>query len=73
MAINRSVAKSDRGELLPQEELSALKRTFKGLMRDASQILGQIQLEATGAEVAELIRLLDHYLSYAERLCDERP
>ena len=72
MASNNNIMKSGKGELPPEEELQAFKKVVKSLMQDASEVLGQIELEVSGAKVEELIHLLDHYLSYTEELCEEK-
>lgn len=72
MANNNDKVKSDEVELPPEEELRAFKRLVKSLMQDASEVLGQIELEVSGAEAERLIELWDHYLSYTERLCEEK-
>ena len=71
MASDNSGVKPPEGRLPPEEELRLIKGVVKSLMRDASKVLAQIELlEVSGAEVDELIHLLDQYLSYAEHLCD---
>ena len=70
MASNNDKVKSDEVELPPEEELRAFKKLVKSLMQDASEVLGQIELEVSGAETERLIELWDHYLSYTERLCE---
>lgn len=72
MASNNDKMKSDEVELPPEEELRAFKKLVKSLMQDASEVLGQIELEVSGAEAERLVELLDHYLSYTERLCEEK-
>jgi len=70
MASNNDKVKSDEVGLPPEEELRAFKKLVNGLMQDASEVLGQIELEVSGAEVEELIHRLDHYLDYTQRLCE---
>ena len=61
MASNNDKVKSDEVELPPEEELSAFKKLVKSLIQDASEVLGQIELEVSGAKVEELIHQLDLY------------
>lgn len=68
MASNNDKVKSDEVELQPEEKLCAFEKLVNSLMQDASEVLGQIELEVGGAEVEELIHRLDHYLDYTQRL-----
>ncbi|MEA2005352.1 MAG: hypothetical protein U9O50_03725 [Acidobacteriota bacterium] len=57
-------------ELPPEERLKHFKNVVKSLMNDASKVLGEIELLPHGAEIKEKISLLDHYLDYTTRLCE---
>jgi hypothetical protein len=62
----------NRKELAPEEELHHFKGIIKSLMQDASKVLAQLELEVSGTEAERLMELLDHYLRYTERLCEEK-
>ena len=70
MASNKNKVKPNEVELPPEEELRAFQSLVKSLMQDASEVLGQIEMEVSGAEAEELIHQLDHYLDYTQRLCE---
>jgi hypothetical protein len=70
MGSNDSFLKEDRKELSPTEELRHFKGVVGSLMRDASKVLAELELEVSGPEAERLMELLDHYLSYTQRLCE---
>jgi hypothetical protein len=57
--------------LSQDEQLRLFKGVVQSLMRDASKVLAELRLEVNGADAAELMSLLDHYVSYTGRLCGE--
>ena len=57
----------------PEVELHHFKGVVRSLMRDASEVLAELELEVSGAEVERLTELLDHYISYTQHFCDEGP
>ncbi len=70
MKSNNSFLEENRKELPPEVELRHFKGVVKSLMQDASKVLALLELEVTGPEAERLMELLDHYLSYTERLCE---
>jgi hypothetical protein len=61
---------SSAKRLPPEKELEHFKAVVRSLMIDASKVLANIELLSHGAELEEQIALLDHYLDYTQRLCE---
>jgi hypothetical protein len=70
MVSDNSFFRERKGPLPPEEELRHFKGVVKSPMQDASKVLAELELEVSGPEAERLIELLDHYLSYTERLCE---
>ncbi len=64
-------------EISAEEELKHFKNVVKSLMRDAINVLAEIELFSHGEELEEKISILNHYLDYTLRLSegkmDEKP
>lgn len=54
------------------EALTHFKSVIKNLMKNASRVLGKIELGCSIPEIKEKISLLDHYLECTRRLCDTK-
>jgi hypothetical protein len=54
------------------ESLTYFKSVIKNLMKNASKVLGEIELGCSAPEIKEKISLLDHYIDYARRLCETK-
>ncbi len=62
----------EKAQLPPVLVLKYFKATVRSLMKDASEVLERIARSSPEPEAREDIYLLEHYLDYTRRLCEEK-
>ncbi len=70
MSAVQRVLKSVEKQVPPEEELRAFRGVVRSLMRDASRVTAQMMLTARGTRLEEQAVLLDHYISYTLKFCE---
>lgn len=54
----------------PEEELKAFRGVVRSLMKDAGQVVSRMMLSARGTPQEEQLLLLDRYIRYTMRFCE---
>lgn len=54
----------------PEEELRLFRGVVKSLMKDASNVIGEMMLQSRGSRFEQSALLLDSYIGYTLRFCE---